>query len=108
MEAVEYMKLNPIVKYTPKILKQQDEEVLSDDSDLDNTQTQFVADPIRDKKAQQLDASRLSHASKKSSRDTPLSPRAITAEDLMKVKPGVHTRFDQFAPRPRGNPDKYK
>jgi hypothetical protein len=75
---------------------------------LDNTQTQFVADPILDKKAQQLDASRQSYGSKKSPRDRPLSPRAISAEDPMKVKPGVHTRFDQFAPRPRGNPDKYK
>jgi hypothetical protein len=103
MDAIEYMKLNPIVKYTPKVLKKQDadEEVFSDDSDLDNTQTQLVGDPIRDKLARQIDAS------KNSPRGSPQGSPRSQREEPTKVKPGVHTRFDQFAPRPKGNPDKY-
>lgn len=103
MDAVEYMKLNPIVKYTPKVQKKQDadEEVFSDDSDLDNTQIQLVGDPIRDKLAQQIDSS------KKSPRASHQDSALSQIEESIKVKPGVHTRFDQFAPRPKGNPDKY-
>lgn len=52
------MKLNPLVKYTPQVLKKQDEAVLSEESDLDDTQTQLVGDPIRDKLAQQMNVSR--------------------------------------------------